>query len=85
MILHIPLGKGRPKNVAFGHDVERTLGPFECFRTSFNVEESNSYIRLGRGVGATYILDPRKTRTSRKLSYGPKVGLPLNDRGRLAQ
>ena len=48
--------------------------------TSFHVPayERNSYIRLGRDVGATSFLRPRRMRTSGILSYGSRVGCPLN-------
>ena len=60
----------------------------KVFRTSFYVStsvERDSYVRLGRNVDATSFLRPRRKRTSGKLSYGPKVGRPLNVRGRLAE
>ena len=60
----------------------------KVFRTSFYVTaslERNKYVRIGRDVDVTSFLRPRRIMTSGKLSYGPKVGCPLNVRGRLAE
>ena len=60
----------------------------KVFRTSFYVPasvERNGYVRFGHDVDATSFLRPRRIKTSGKLSYGPKVGFPLNVRGRLAE
>ena len=67
-----------------GHSTSLSVG----IRTSFYVAaslERNSYVRIGRDVDATSFLRPRRIRTSGKLSYGPKLGRPLNVRGRLAE
>ena len=60
----------------------------KVFRMSFYVPasvERYSNVRFGRDVDAAYFIRPRRIRTSGKLSYGPKVGRPLNIRGGLAE
>ena len=64
------------------------LGPYKSFWTSFYVPASvqrNLYVRLRHHVDATSFLRPRQIGTSGKLSYGPKVGYPLNVRGRISE
>ena len=58
----------------------------KVFRTSFTSLRPKNVIRTSDAdVDATSFLRPRRIRTSEKLSYGPKVGRPLNVRGRLAE
>ena len=65
------------------------VGPWahiKVFRTSFYVpasEERKMYVRLGHDVVVTS-LTSRRIRTSGNLSYGPKIGRPLNVRKCLA-
>ena len=57
----------------------------KVFRTSFDVpasEQRNSYVRILPDVGTSSSLGLRRMMTSGKLSYRPKVGCPLNVRGR---
>ena len=83
------LGKGRPKYVTFGRDVERTTYfDIRVFRTSFYVPTSmkrDSYVQFGRDVDEMSLLRPQRIMTSGKRSYGPKQRPPLKVLGRLAE
>ena len=63
-----------------------TFGPYESNSDAlFCPVKRNLYVRLGHDVDAMSFLHLRRIRTSWKHLYGPKVGRPLNVRGRLAE
>ena len=58
------------------------------FRASLYVPTSvgrYSYVRLGRNVNTTSSLRPRRIKMSGKLTYGTKLGRPIDVRGRRAE